>query len=144
MTDEQIDAMQAGPEIDRAVAAVCFDVYRLTPDVDPLIKTAPCVLDVHKHSLSKQHPLWLIPSREGEHRPFAPSEDWNDAMFAAERFGLFNRAGVSLSRGDWYGEIDIERVVWRITQYESTLISHADSGPLAICSAILKLARDKA
>lgn len=113
MTDEQIDAMQAGPEMDIAVCDACFapDFYRLT---------------------------WLMSSR-----PPCPSSDWNAAMMSAEQFGLFKGNDDGMLRGmerrvfgsdDWY----VYSRLWD----EFTVIA-SGAGPIAICRAILKLSKEQ-
>lgn len=80
---------------------------------------------------------------------FVPSTDWNDAMFAAERFGLFGDGHYcALSKDDgWYcilpmseldapgHELNGAGLWWPGTP----LVARDVSGPLAICRAILKL-----
>lgn len=71
---------------------------------------------------------------------FRPSVDWNDAMFAAERFGLFkspdesNRISMTLGH---------DGQQWSVQEcYEPPLSFigiKAPTGPLVICRAILKL-----
>lgn len=69
--------------------------------------------------------------------PFRPSTDWNDAMFAAEKAGLFDgepdQCGelFRLSR-DWDGW-DAERMAGQCINGSSHI-----SGPLAICQCILR------
>jgi len=108
MTDERIDAMQAGPEMDRAV---------LDAIGEP------------RHSGCDESGAFRLVRRR------LPSTDWNDAMYAAERINLFGIHTV-LGVGD-FGD-------WTVLSWEGTTmteISSADTGPLAICRAILKLAK---
>lgn len=69
---------------------------------------------------------------DGDRVLFRPSIDWNDAMLAAEKVGLFDE--YSLSRYE---------TGWSLEDFQSNgcstfLMSHA-SGPVAICLAILAL-----
>lgn len=98
LTDEQIDAMEAGPEMDRAVNEAA--------------------------GIAVEN--WSV-----------PSNDWTHAMFAAERFGLFEIVG-----GNGY-VLDCVRGEWRVSCWASPAIptNTPVPGPLAICRAILKLAR---
>lgn len=113
LTDEQIDAMEAGEEMDWAVAAVVG--LRMIP-----MEEGP----------SEQHPYpWI--SRRKVTRP-RPSKDWKDAMFAAERFGLFDvehRCELTCNHGEWIVSSELREPV-----------ASSRSGPLVICRAILKLA----
>lgn len=80
-------------------------------------------------------------------KPFHPSTDWNDAMLAAERFGLWN-AGYS-GDGRWGGRFlqppVSDQYQWFVGEWAEHCqetgewISRAPTGPLAICRAILKL-----
>lgn len=64
-----------------------------------------------------------------------PSTDWNDAMYAAERFGLFVSRGMILGHDgeQWVVTEDAEPIA---PEFPGT---KAPTGPLAICRAILKL-----
>lgn len=65
---------------------------------------------------------------------FMPSTDWNDAMFAAEKAGLWDwNVALRCADGTW--------VVDSIDQWGSLYCDEAksESGPLCICQAILKL-----
>lgn len=113
MTAEQIDAMEAGPEMDAAVGEAC--------DFESGIVNGECLRGTDDFP---------------EMVAFRPSTDWNDAMFAAERFGLFDcEVG---HEGSLYKNSEIwavDRVVGAI----QVLVATAPTGPLAICRAILKL-----
>lgn len=106
MTDEQIDAMEAGLEMDCAVDEAVYG-----PDAVG------------------------VPYRK-------PSTDWADAMFAAEHFGLFD----TILDGHGYGLLlrrspDGWQVLHpRFFDGRGDVLTMADTGPLAICRAILKLA----
>ena len=111
MTDVQIDA---GPETDLAVAEAVFHDGCFTAS----IRAGHC---------------WIRSETVGP-KPFSPSHNWNDAMLAAERFGLFDRPRYCMlakSAPDWdviehsFGELE--------------LVASAPTGPLAICRAILSL-----
>lgn len=101
MSDTEIDAMEAGSEMDDAI-------YRIVADIEG---------------------IGLPPA-------ICPSTDWNDAMFAAETFGLLksHRLGISSLDG-----------LWELKYYEhysgNERRAAAPTGPLAICRAILKLSR---
>lgn len=71
--------------------------------------------------------------------PFRASADWNDAMEAAARFGLFSSLHrLLLRQWDIAGAED-----WWVSYAESDNagrdVARARTGPLAICRAILKL-----
>ena len=71
---------------------------------------------------------------------FMPSMDWNDAMHAAERCREFVKHFVIFPRA-WNGTGSIQWVVSRINQANELgddFVS-SDSGPMAVCLAILKL-----
>lgn len=99
MTDVEIEAMPAGPEID-AIVCVAADI-----DPDPRMVG------------------------DGSGRTFSPSTDWNAAMYAAERFGLFDMPILAFTDNDRHSDCD------------ETVHGEAPTGPLVICRAILKLAR---
>jgi hypothetical protein len=63
---------------------------------------------------------------------FRPSVDWNDAMFAAGLFGLFDNC--RLNR--WFPS-------WVVSTEEDKMIGRDPSGPLAICKAIIALGEAK-
>lgn len=121
MTNTEIGAIESGPVCDRAVSVAigrgpkcicgpCKDAY------DPLTgECFRCGLRVPKHY----------------------STDWNDAMYAAERFGLFVGADDARVLGCQGGMWEVWYVdVWQ--QFDHKIAS-APTGPLAICRAILKL-----
>lgn len=120
MTDAEIDAMEAGPECDRLVA----EVLGSHPDID----TNPPGLTRRQGN--------------GYWSEFRPSTDWNDAMFEAERFGMWNTTPSG-------GFRHLHKITWRDADYhigeqnydDCETIASAPSGPLSICRAILKLAR---
>ena len=90
-------------------------------------------------------------------RSFRPSTDWNDAMYAAEKFGLFDCWARDCVLRSIHG--DGEPRLWLVTDKMAYVreiakawgasinapeeycwdISEAETGPLAICRAILKL-----
>lgn len=118
MTDEQIDAMPAGPEMDWLVSSI----YEVWGNVLPDDTSAPCTIIV-------------IP--EEDVREFAPSTDWNDAMFAADGFGLFRRCVL------WQGDGEYLWTVWELNGITIGPPLSVGDGPLAICRAILKLYKRK-
>jgi hypothetical protein len=125
MTDEEIDAMEAGPEIDEATGKAC--------------RLEACVLRVRGHADQCLRGTDNFP----EMVPFHPSTDWNDAMFAAERFGLFKTRKVDHS--EVCGMVWQCNDMWASGVYDCdwghVVHAEAPTGPLAICRAILKLAR---
>lgn len=68
--------------------------------------------------------------------PFRPSTDWNDAMLAAERFGLFCDWGFCLLLHDGQWLVADVSVFGKIDYDEGY---RHESGPLAICRAILAM-----
>lgn len=112
MTTEQIDAIEAGPEMDRMVAQAC--------DLDP--------------------PFLLFGETSvGVHSQWKPSTDWTDAMHAAERFGLL-RDNEHHDTRVLGVEADGVWVIFHLDgPVVSGFICRAPTGPLAICRAILKL-----
>jgi hypothetical protein len=123
MTADQIATMEAGPECDRLVA----EAIGWTLDEEYAPETNGPGL------------FWRdADGKETQWRAheFKPSTDWNHAMFAAERFGLFgepHRFGLWKSGGNWCVGMDEYPLEPGNTE--------APSGPLAICCAILKLSQ---
>lgn len=119
MTTQQIEAMEAGPEMDIAI-------------IEALVAASGERLELHTPRTANE---------------FRPSTDWSDAMFAAEKFGLFDNYKFSqcltcstphswtVSTGP-HGDTEPAGVA-------SGFFANAETGPLAICRAILKLARDR-
>jgi hypothetical protein len=64
-------------------------------------------------------------------REFRPSTDWRDAMFAAEKAGLFMGDGATIYQRD--------DKFWAIGFAGSTKLLMDESGPLCVARAILKL-----
>lgn len=121
MTPEQIDAL-SGQELDKAVAhAIELTFSAVTTKGEYDQKTTTTIF----HSETGQM--------------FRPSSDWNDAMFAAEKAGLFDatsRVTPTLRRfnGKWQFQ--------HINQNGSTTQCNKTtdhSGPTTICREILKL-----
>lgn len=114
MTTEQVDLIEAGPDMDAAVAVAIGGYtipYRMPDGRDVRALCYDGMMQV---------------------APWNPSRSWTDAMFAAERFGLFNSFRVlRMNRYDWE--------VMEIGDPLDRIVSNAPSGPLAICRAILKL-----
>jgi hypothetical protein len=72
---------------------------------------------------------WSEPYCNGE--DWLPSRDWNHAMLAAEKAGLFMGDGATIyQRGDKF---------WAIVFAGSTKLLMDESGPLCVARAILKL-----
>lgn len=109
MTAKQIDAMEAGPDMDRAVARI----------IGPLCTAAGVPMQYR--------------FTDGHDVIWEPSTDWNDAMFAAERFGLLkNRYLIQETDGTW--------AIKEYIHFEGICpIARAASGPLSLCRAILNL-----
>lgn len=71
---------------------------------------------------------------DGKQRAFHPSTDWNDAMFAVEKFGLFDRHILRFGK---------PAKVWLVE--DQFMFNTTDpSGPLCICKAIITLAEQDA
>lgn len=119
LTDEKIDALDAGPEMDRLVASLL--------DVPVCVTNGECRIGYNYRTGC---------GVSGAEVEFSPSADWNDAMFAAEKSELLNR--LSLIRNAVNG-------VWQyvLFTWDQKTIAYDRSGPLAICRAILKLANAK-
>ena len=117
-------------EIDRQVAeAVGYGI----PSKDRPCETTLTGLDGN----------FLLTYPEGDSKTFRPSTDWNDAMWAAEKVGLF-----SSLRCLWKDQAKGNRwfVVWinmdgTVGQGLESIWAYGESGPLAICQAILRLAK---
>lgn len=146
-TEQQIDALTEGQELDRLVAEACKIKFTITES--PLFgqKVQIQVGD-----------LRFV-------RTFSPSSDWNDAMFAAEKAELFLlttvpadpkipgrhstaqfQAFLTHDHGCW--TVKIYRyfagyatgIMNRALEHESVSILAEDkSGPVAVCKAILKM-----
>lgn len=139
MTAEQINSLQPGPETDRLVAECigCGDHWyppgapQSGPTWDIAIKTIP------NYSPGKED--WNLFEK---HPPF--STDMNAAMFAAEKFGLFDYSQCGMSLGKYmtaegypaWSVYDAEEFYMRGEGYS---LYEATTGPLAICRAILAL-----
>lgn len=127
MTHEQIDALPTGPEMDFAVATI------LKPQHAAL----------HK-------PDNGAPYCELQRDRFRPSTDWNDAMFAAERFGLWTCGkDVGWMGGRFIQPPTLPNEPWRIGEWAETCqevgswLPAEPTGPLAISRAILVIAARK-
>jgi len=118
MTDEQIDAMDAGPEMDAAIAAACGIEHAASTEI------GLCRLKPEGRTV------------ETEWQPWRPSIDWNDAMFAAEKCRLLEVYALERIplRTPLYVVADIQ-----LMDGEDEWVARAESGPLAICQAILRL-----
>lgn len=126
MTTDQIDAIEAGPEID---ALVCAAAGIDGGIVRTLGKPDECLRATEDFPAMAQ---------------FRPSTDWNDAMLAADKFGLFGseKHRHQLWQGTGSGGGPDE---WFVESFENEngnagCVRHV-SGPLAICRAILKLSQ---
>ena len=111
MTDAEIDALEAGRELDRLVALGCGFTLVYDNGYDGEFKAE----------------LW-----PEEPRVFHPSSDWNDAMWAAEKAGLFGTMEYALEQS-----VDGWMIVDAV--FDRPTLACDDSGQLAICRAILKV-----
>lgn len=131
MTDAEIDAMEPGPEMDRAVAEACGLV---------LDKRSSGAL-VRGLQRSRTILRKIEDGTRGLH--FRPSLEWDCAMFAAELFGLFD----SRVAGRMSQTLGHDGKQWSVQEcYEPPLEyigTKAPTGTLALCRAILKLSRQK-
>ena len=126
LTDEQIDAMEARPEIDRlvlmAVGATEFDIL---PDG---FEDGDFRSNVYANAAS-------------------PSRDCNHAMYAAEKFHWQCKDSMCRCRGlltRWALHREPRMfAITRLGMIGPDSIARAQTGPLAICRAILKLARGR-
>lgn len=118
LTDDQIDAMEAGPEMDRLVGeAVEWSV-----------------VEEFERDISRREWAWR------------PSKEWAPAMFAAERSGLFSRLNHILAQSEDAAIWIVMPLENMYSGGDTTIghsIAHGDTGPLAICRGILKLTRNK-
>lgn len=114
-----IDELEAGPELDEAVAAACGMECRRS-------SVGGCVVDYDNSAARKFH----------------PSTDLNAAFEAAEKCGLFINEVPDLS----LGHDTIEWVIVENRSYDEADLTDYASGPtpaVAICRAIVKLAKDE-
>lgn len=122
MAESEIDALEEGFALDIKVAKACG------------IKCL-CSTPVDRYYQPTGEPTSLVvDDGNGDTRRFRPSSDWNDAMMAAEKARLFYPDG--FLDFDYRGE-------WRVQELdmctpEARIITSHDSGPVAICRAILK------
>lgn len=160
MTPTEIDALEAGPDLDRLVAKACGSEYETNPNPSGLHDWEVVGGNVYGNAYRCQHchcdcddgayGCGPEPPKDGcKPSPilFRPSTDWNDAMLAAEKVGLFAPVG-----DESFGFID--RVTdggphqYRFCRHRSDdnglymrVISRHKSGPVAICRAILKASK---
>lgn len=115
----ELQEIEAGSETDKRVAEACgLEIVPMPSHFSFAHDT--CWVD--------EHP------RVGRDWKFEPSVDWGDAMAAAESYSLFDgwMLGYSRAHSGWYFQNDEEEPLhgeWGL----------AESGPLAICRAILFL-----
>lgn len=130
MTAEQINAMEAGPEMDRLVAeAIGGRIVRYEDDYDQeALLLEPSGSDRKLQGLK-------FDGETGYTSRFYPSHYWDAAMFAAERFGLFDETNHGMVL--WFA--DNEWLIGRRLYYPTPPRATEATGPLAICRAILKL-----
>ena len=139
MTDAEIDALEAGSELDKMVADACGIVVDYDPKTYGPIKVCRYV--------------------DGENlAAFSPSRWWNDAMLALDKIvgtdDSFVADSVSMNC-DYRGwQVDLLKTIewndgdetngWEDTpRCVATLASESDdSGPIAICRAILKAVKN--
>lgn len=144
LTDEQIEAMEAGPEMDRLVAIACgCDPYNqqsfgLKPGV--LDDNWNCTCAGAKHGQLRMF-------GEADTRIRSYSSDLNFAMEAAvvslgDRIGSehgLERLSVEFAGDEWHAGL---RSNSPYTGWAWRLVFHATTGPLAICRAIIKAKRE--
>lgn len=87
----------------------------------------------NKSTQNTHHPDGLY--EEEQYNVWRPSTDWNDAMFAAEK--AFGEQSYSVSYDHEYG-ID-KRTGWNVSVGQTSLNQFAETGPMAVCLAILNL-----
>lgn len=134
MTAEQISAMEAGTEMDRAVAeAIGGRITRYTDDYDQ---------DAHLLDRGRDGKLQGFAYKEASGltrhvERFYPSVYWEAAMFAAERAGLFDEAARSLQVWSvgWVVCLELPEGL----RLRERIAGCGTTGPLAICRAILAL-----
>lgn len=89
-----------------------------------------CGIEVKEHNGF----LWLTNGTE-----FTPATSWNSAMFAAEKCGLFDenthRGRLQRHEGEWWMEFALG------DHFRDA--RRNDSGPRAICEAILAVAKER-
>ena len=123
MTDDEIDALEAGVRLDFKVAKACDVEFYSSTSIGRRGEIGPpsvVVLDENKNA-----------------KPFRPSSDWNDAMWVVVKFfgsTQVNVAHVGKNGGDtpWHTWVD------EVPSIET----QAASGPVAICRAILKAVKN--
>lgn len=101
------------------------------PELDALVAKAlgwPC--QVGRNHLGKGRVCYLTGERAKDLPWFYPSTDWSAAMAAAEACSLFDQ--FRLSHSNQYG-------LWHILKGNSDSVAFGETGPLAICRAILAL-----
>lgn len=126
MTAKQINAMDAGPDMDRLVAeAIGIPVQLINTDG------------------ADNEPVRADTTDELCGLAFRPSSDWNDAMLAAEKFGLFRRWWRH-PEPFWQGLRFLTQCDhWCVSEWTDEtgigykVVASGKTGPLAICRAIL-------
>lgn len=117
----QATELQAGPELDRAVAEACGVMYEYPSHDYSDYDTRVCPRCGQLTPIGEDEVCY----------PFSPSTDWNDAMLAAERtVAIDDYCSIQLSqceRGDG----------WTCTIQCDATRAFAETGPLAVCRAIL-------
>ena len=110
-----IDTLMAGPELDWLVCQAC-GIKAWPPENGGI------------------HPVRIQDSNLRMLRAFCPSTNWTDAMLAAERTELFEWGAVALFKSRNTNRWSVADVF----ETHHVIAAEADSGPLAICRAILK------
>jgi hypothetical protein len=150
MPRSEIETIEAGPELDRLVAEACGIEYERDPNPSGLHEWEDVYLrqSGRRGSVShclKCHRIYTEgycepPPPETGCKPdpilFRPSTDWNEAMRAAEKVGLLKTYQLEQSQNGRYE-------VRECDMHGHVLISEHQSGPVAICRAILKLKASK-
>ena len=124
-TQQQIDEMQVGPELDLAVANM-LDV--------PVIFRGGEVYVGFNYSTGAG-------GVTGGEREFSPSTSWEDAMWAAAR--LLPQPWLLLHEGDHWNVRKklggVRDLLANEAHYHVAPLASSTSGPLSICRAILKV-----
>jgi len=126
LTHEQIDALEAGPELDLLVAKAIA--------VPAVVTDGVCYIG--NSSLF-----------QGDYitRLFRPSSDWNDAMAAAEK--CLEQPWLILHEGRYWNVrkkiSGVRHLESNEADYRVAPLASSTSGPLSICRAILKFAAEQ-
>lgn len=115
--ERKLVTLSAGYELDKAVAEACGIEHTLVGPID-----IGDDVDYLPPTVALNRP-W---------RAFQPSTDWNDAMLAAKKCGLFYECDLRQSKDACWAIVD--RII---------AIGRHESGPMAVCLAILAFTKAK-